>query len=51
MQHPETDTGPFGLHWGKKEQIASTHVPLMIGIAPSQYLEIVASEGNLPSYV
>ena len=51
MQHPETDTGPFDLHWGEKEQNASTPIPLMTGTTPSQYPEILASEGNPASYV
>ena len=51
MQHSETDAGLTGPHWGEKEQIASAPVPLMTGIAPSQYPEILASEGNPTSYV
>ena len=46
MQHPETDTGPFGSHWGEKEQTAFAHVPLMTKTVLSQYLEVLASEGN-----
>ena len=51
MPHSEADTGSSGLYWGKKEHTASVHVPLMIGTVPSQNPEILASEGNLVSYV
>ena len=51
MQHSETDASPIGPHWGEKEQIASVPIPLMTGIAPSQYPKILASEGNPALYV
>ena len=51
MQHLETDTGPFSLHWGEKEQTAFAPVPLMTTTVSSQYLEILAFEGNPASYV
>ena len=51
MQHSGTDIISLGLCWGKEEQIASAHVPLMIGIALSQNSGILAFEGNLASYV
>ena len=43
MQHLETDTGPFGPHWGEKEQTVSLLVPLMTGTALSQNPGILAS--------
>ena len=46
MQHPETDTGPSGLHWGEKEQTAFAPVPLMTGNAPSHNSKILASVDN-----
>ena len=51
VQHPRTNTGSSGPHWGEKEQIVSVHVPLMTGIVKSQNLGILASEGNPASYV
>ena len=51
MQHPRTDTGFSGPHWGKKEQIVSVHVPLMIETVLSHNSRIPASEGNPTSYV
>ena len=51
MKHLETDTGPSGPHWGENEQTGSAPIPLMTGIAPSNYPEILASEGNPASYV
>ena len=51
MQHPETDTGPFGPHWGKKEQIVSTFVPLITGTEVSRIKWIPSSAGNLISHV
>ena len=51
MQHPRTDTGSSGPHWGKKEQTIFVHVPLMIGIVLSYNLRILASEGNPALYV
>ena len=46
MQHPETDTSPFGPHWGEKEQIVSSPVPLMTGTTLSHNSEIPASVDN-----
>ena len=46
MQHPETNTGPSGLHWGENQQTASTPAPLMIGNAPSHNSGIIASVDN-----
>ena len=51
VQNPETDTGPFGSHWGEKEQTVSTPVPLMTGTALSRNLGILAFEGNPASHV
>ena len=51
VQHPETGTGPFGLHWGENEQTVSAHVPLMIGTEVSHIPGIPASAGNLVSHV
>ena len=51
MSHSEVDTGSSSPHWGEKEHTASVHVPLMTGTMPSQNPEILASEGNLASYV
>ena len=50
-QHFRTDTGSFGLCWGKEEQIAFVHAPLMTGIMVSHNSEIPASKGNLVSSV
>ena len=47
MEHPETDTSPFGPHWGEKKQTVSTPVPLMTRIALSHNSEIFASVDNL----
>ena len=46
MQHPETDTGPSGSHWGEKEQIMSAPVLLMTGTALSHNSGILASVDN-----
>ena len=46
MQHPETDTGIFGPHWGEKEQTMSAHVPLMIGTVMSHNSGIPARVDN-----
>ena len=51
MQHPGTDTGSSGPHWGKKEHTVSVSVPLMTGTTLSQNLRILASKGNPVSYV
>ena len=51
MPHPETDTGPSDPHWGKKEQVVSEPIPLMIGTEVSRILGIPASAGNLVSHV
>ena len=51
VQHPETYTGPSGLHWGEKEQTTSAPVPLMTKNALSQYPGILAHEGNPASHV
>ena len=51
MQHLGTDTGSSGPHWGKKEHIASVHVPPMIGTEVSRGPGIPASSGNLISHV
>ena len=51
MQYPGTDTSPSNPYWGEKKQTVSVPVLLMTGTAPSQYLEILASEGNPTSYV
>ena len=51
MQHPETDVGSSGPHWGVKEQIVSVLVPLMTRTVPSQNPGICAFEGNPASYV
>ena len=46
MHHPETNTGLSSPHWGEKEQIVSTLVPLMIGTALSHNSWILASMDN-----
>ena len=51
MPHSEVDIGSFGPHWGKKEHTTSMLVSLMTGAMPSQNPGILASEGNLASYV
>ena len=51
MQYLETNTGPSGSHWGKKEQTVSVPIPLMIGTALSHNSGILASKGNPASYV
>ena len=51
MQHPETGTGPFGPHWGEKEQTVFALVPLMTEIEVSHILGIPNSTGNLVSHV
>ena len=51
MQHPRTDTGSSGPHSGKKEHIASVHVPPMNGTEVSCSPGILASAGNLVLYV
>ena len=50
MQHLETDTGPFGPHWGEKEQTASALVPLMTKNVPSHNSGILAYVDNPVSY-
>ena len=51
VQHPRTDTCSFGKHWGENEHIASVHVPLVTGTKVSLSPRILASAGNLVSYV
>ena len=51
MQYPEPDTCSPVLYWGKEEHIASVNVLLMIGTEVSHSLGILASAGNLISYV
>ena len=51
MQHPGTDIGSSGPCWGKKEQTASVHAPLMIGSVAPHNFKIPASEGNPVSSV
>ena len=46
MQHPRTDTGPFGPYWGEKEQTMFALVPLMTGTAVSHNSRILASVEN-----
>ena len=46
MQHPETDIGPSGPHWGENEQTVSAPVPLMTGTALSHNYGIPASMDN-----
>ena len=50
MKHPETGTGPFGPHWGEKEQTVFALVPLMTGTEVSHIPRIHASTGNLVSH-
>ena len=50
QQHPRTDTGSSGPHWGEKKHTASVHVPLMIGLEVSCSPGIPASTANLVSY-
>ena len=51
MQHPGTDTGSFGSHWGEKEHTALVHVPLMTRTKAYHGLVIPTSKGNPASYV
>ena len=51
MQHPRTNDGSSGSHWGEREQTASTPVPLMTGTALSQNPGMLAFEGNPASHV
>ena len=51
MPHSEADTGSSGPHWGKKEHIASVHVPPMIRTKVSCSPRIPASASNPASYV
>ena len=46
MQHLKTDTGPFGSHWGEKEQTVSTPISLMTGTMLSHDSRIPASVDN-----
>ena len=46
VQHPGTDTGSPGPCWGKEEQTASVHAPLMTGTVVSHNSGIPVSEGN-----
>ena len=46
MSHPGTDIGSPGPCWGKEEQTASTHVPLMIGTEVFHNFGIPTSVGN-----
>ena len=50
MQHPGTDIGSPSLCWGKEEQNASAHIPLMIGTMMSHNSGIPASVDNPVSY-
>ena len=51
MQYPEPDTCSPSLYWGKEEHTASVHVPLMTRTEVSHSPGILASAGNLISYV
>ena len=51
MQHPGTDTGSFGPHWGKKEHAASMRVPLMTRTEVSNSPGNLVSQGNPVSYI
>ena len=51
MQHPRTDVGSSGPHYGKKEQTVFVPIPLIIGTALSQNSRILTSKGNPASYV
>ena len=51
MQHLGTDTVFHGPWWGKEEQIASVHAPLMTGTVVSHNSGIPASEANSVSSV
>ena len=51
MQHPGTNVGFSGPHWGEREQTQSALVQLMIGITLSQNPRIRAFEGNPVSHV
>ena len=50
MQYLGIDIGSPGLCWGKKEQTASVHVPLMIGTVMSHNSRIPAAMDNPISY-
>ena len=47
VPHLGRDTGSLSPCWGKEEQTASAHVPLMIGIEVSHNSGIPAFMGNL----
>ena len=51
MPHLEAETCSFGPYWGEKEQTASVHILLMTGTEVSHSPGILASAGNLVSYV
>ena len=51
MQHPRTNAGSSSPCWGKEEQIASVHAPLMTGTMVSHNFGILASKGNPVSSV
>ena len=51
MQHLGIDTDSLGPCWGKEEQTASVHVPLMTGTVLPHNPRIPASRGNPASYV
>ena len=51
MPHPEVDSCSPGSYWGEKEHTAPVHVPLMTGTKVSYSPGILASEGNLVSFV
>ena len=50
MQHPVDDISSPSPCWGKEEQIAFAHVPLMIRTMMSHNSEIPASVENPVSY-
>ena len=50
MQHPGADIGSLGPCWGKEEQTAFAHVPLMIGTVMSHNSKVPASMDNPVSY-
>ena len=46
MQQLETDTSPFGSHWGEKEQNISASISLMSGTTLSHDFRIPAFMDN-----
>ena len=50
MHHPKTDTSLSSPHWGEKEQIVSTPIPLITGTMLPHNSGIPASVDNPVSF-